>query len=271
MDSPQDSDTSQALTHPLAESQRIPRRALLKGVAALAALGSVNVSGVIGATDAGDKAVAKTEKLDLKKGAVIVFQGDSITDAGRKKNDGMAWTDSGALGNGYPAMAAGQLLADYPDRELQVINRGVSGNKVPDLAARWQADAIDLKPTILSILVGINDLWHTIAFGSKYKGTVADYETGYRDLLQQTRDKVPGVELVVCEPFTLRDWPAFDPYRAVARKLADEMKLTFVPLQQVFSDAAKTAPNPFWLWDGIHPTPAGHALLLQAWRRVVGV
>ena len=142
---------------------------------------------------------------------------------------------------------------------------------MPDLAARWQADAIDLKSDVLSILIGINDYWHTIAFGSKYKGTVEDYEKGYRDLVKRSRKEIPDVHVVICEPFTLRDWPQFDPYRAVAKKLADELKLPFVPFQQAFDDAAKAAPKEFWLWDGIHPTPAGHALMVRAWRRAVGV
>lgn len=244
------------------------RRTLLKAAAALGAAGAVGVSGVRGQAKSNE--TAEAAKLELAKGAVILFQGDSITDAGRKKEETKA-NNNKALGRGYPALAAGELLGDYPTLGLQVYNRGVSGNKVPDLAARWADDTIKLKPSILSILVGINDLWHTVAFGSKYKGTIKDYEAGYRDLLLRTQKEVRGVQLVICEPFTLRDWPAFDPYRAVAKKLADEMKLTFVPLQKTFTEAAKAAPPQFWLWDGIHPTPSGHALLLQAWRRVVGI
>ena len=250
------------------EPKPMARRTLLKAVAALGAVGVLGASGVRGQAES--KKSAKPAKSELPKGAVILFQGDSITDAGRKKDETEA-NNNKALGNGYPALAAGELLGDYPTLGLQIYNRGISGNKVPDLAARWEDDTIKLKPTILSILVGINDLWHTIAFGSKYKGTIKDYETGYRDLLVRTQKQVPGVRIVICEPFTLRDWPAFDPYRAVAKKLADEMKLTFVPLQKTFTDATKAAPSKFWLWDGIHPTPSGHALLVQAWRRVVGI
>ena len=234
-------------------------------------LGSVASLGAAAVLVPGAKAQAGPDgKAELKPGSVILFQGDSITDAGRKKEETAANSHKG-LGNGYAALAAGQLLGEYPTLGLQVYNRGVSGNKVPDLAERWDVDTIALKPSILSILVGINDLWHTVAFGSKYKGTIDDYETGYRALLQRTQEQVPGVRIVLCEPFTLRDWPAFDPYRAVAKKLADEMKLTVVPFQSVFEQATQAAPKEFWLWDGIHPTPAGHALMLQAWRRVVGV
>jgi lysophospholipase L1-like esterase len=79
------------------------------------------------------------------------------------------------------------------------------------------------------------------------------------------------VRIIICEPFELRNWPALDPYRAVARKLADEMKLTFVPLHSFFVEAAKSAPPEFWLWDGIHPTVAGHAIMANKWREVVGI
>lgn len=240
----------------------ISRRTLLKGAASLGALGALSVYPSAQGADA--------PVTGLKKGDVILFQGDSVTDAGRDKKTQDA-NNSKALGRGYPALAAGELLEAYPDLGLQIYNRGVSGNKVPDLAARWKEDAIDLKPRILSILVGINDLWHTIAFGSKYKGTVQDYEDGYRDLLLRSIKEIPGVRLIVCEPFTLRDWPAFDPYRAVAKKLADELQLTFVPFQSMFDDAVKAAPAEFWLWDGIHPTMAGHAIMLRTWRKVVGV
>lgn len=206
----------------------------------------------------------------LRPGAVILFQGDSVTDAGRNKTKPGAFEDK-ALGNGYAALIAGELLAENPGLELRIFNRGISGNKVPDLAARWQEDAIALQPAVLSILVGINDLWHTIAFGSHYKGTLEDYERGYRELLVRSQKEMPGVRLVVCEPFTLREWPAFVPYRAVARKLADELKLTFVPFQSAFDEAVKSAPAAFWLWDGIHPTLSGHALMARTWRKAVGL
>jgi lysophospholipase L1-like esterase len=103
---------------------------------------------------------------------------------------------------------------------------------------------------------------------------VADYETGYRALLERTLKEIPGVRIIVCEPFTTRtsdDFKVLAEYRAVAKRLAGEMELTFVPFQSVFDAALQAAPGEFWLWDGVHPTPAGHALMLQAWREVVGI
>jgi len=206
----------------------------------------------------------------LKKGDVILFQGDSITDAGRKK-EVKEPNQSDALGKGYAAMIAGELLAAYPDLELQCYNRGISGNKIPDLAARWEEDCIQLKPKVLSILVGINDLWHTVAFGSKYKGTIDDYETGFRDLIKRSQDEIPGVQVILCEPFELRKWKEFDPYREVAKKLAEDMKLTFVPFHSLFQEVIDSPSQKFWTWDGIHPTIPGHTIMCNAWRKAAGI
>ena len=215
------------------------------------------------------------EKCELKTGAVILFQGDSITDAGRDKKNQSANNTRG-LGRGYPNLIGGALLADHPAKKLTIHNRGISGNKVPDLAARWQKDAIDLEPDILSILIGVNDIWHKLS--GRYDGTVGDYETGYRQLLQQTQEELPGVRIVICEPFVLRcgavndTWfPEFDQRREVANKLAGELKLDRVPFQAMFDDATKLAPPEYWAGDGVHPTLAGHALMAKTWREVVGI
>lgn len=215
------------------------------------------------------------EKGELKPESVILFQGDSITDAGRDRKGGSA-NDSRGLGRGYPNLIGGALLADYPAQKLTIYNRGISGHKVPDLAARWQKDTIDLKPNIVSILIGVNDIWHKLS--GRYDGTVADYETGYRALIQETLDKLPGVRLVMCEPFVLRcgavndSWfPEFDQRREVANKLAAEFKLDRVPFQTMFDDATKLAPPQYWAGDGVHPTLAGHSLMSKTWREVVGI
>ena len=243
-------------------SANFSRRSLIKGAAAIGAISALGLKA--------SAQEVKPAKATLKKGAVIVFQGDSITDAGRKKEEIDANNTRG-LGNGYAAMAAGLLHADYPEHGLQIHNRGISGNKVPDLAARWQEDAIDLKPDILSIMVGVNDYWHTIAFGSKYHGTVGDYETGYRALIERSQKAIPGVRLVICDPFTFRDWPEYKPYQAVAEKLAGEFKLTFVPFQKSFDPLRNTFAEKFWLWDGVHPTISGFALMAQTWRESVSI
>ncbi len=250
----------------LSEFSLSSRRAWLQGAAAVGALGTIR-----GASAA--EASWKPPMLALEPGRVILFQGDSITDSGRDKKI-LEPNNGKALGKGYAAMAAGEILAAHPDLKLNCFNRGISGNKIPDLAARWEEDAINLKPAVLSILIGVNDLWHTFAFGNKYKATVADYETGYRELIDRSLEKIPRVKIVICEPFTTRttdDFKVLADYRAVAKKLADEKKLSFVPFQSLFDDAVQAAPAEFWLWDGIHPSMAGYAVMVRMWREVVGI
>lgn len=218
---------------------------------------------------------AEPAQTKIPAGSVILFQGDSITDAGRDRK-ATGPNHAGGLGNGYPFVLACDLLRDHADPQLKVYNRGISGNKVPDLKARWQADCLDLKPNVLSILIGVNDIWHKLA--GRYDGTVADYETGFRQLLQETQDKLPDTRIVICEPFVLKcgavndAWfPEFDQRRAVAKKLATELKLTFVPFQTMFDEATQKAPPAYWAEDGVHPTLAGHALMAKTWREVTGL
>lgn len=213
---------------------------------------------------------ARKKKAKLAMNDVVLFQGDSITDAGRAKDNGNP-NDMSALGRGYASMITSQLLGEYPEKKLQCFNRGISGHKVPDLAARWQADTIDLKPAILSILIGVNDIWH--ARNGKYDGTVETYETGFTALLKETREALPNTTLVICEPFVLRcgaiddSWfPEFDERRAVAKKVAKDAGALWVPFQTMFDDAVSDATPPnYWAGDGVHPTMAGHALMAETW------
>jgi lysophospholipase L1-like esterase len=93
-------------------------------------------------------------------------------------------------------------------------------------------------------------------------------------LIERSQKEIPGVQIVICEPCTTRtseDFKVLADYGKVARKLAEEMKLLFVPFQSLFDEASKAAPAEFWLWDGIHPTVAGHAIMAAKWREVVGI
>ena len=206
-----------------------------------------------------------------KKGTVVLFQGDSITDSGRNRTATEPNT-AGGLGSGYPLLVASAVLAERATRELQFYNRGVSGNKVPDLQQRWITDTLDLKPDVLSILIGVNDFWHTLTHG--YTGTVQDYEQQYSALLDDTRQALPSVHLIVLEPFVLRTgavdarwFPEFDQRRAAAARVASHARATFVPLQAIFNQHTRSAPPEYWAADGVHPTPAGHAVIAEQWRR----
>jgi lysophospholipase L1-like esterase len=215
-------------------------------------------------------------------GLVVLFQGDSITDAGRDRQVSEPNLARG-LGNGYPLLVAAAALAAHPDRALRFYNRGVSGDKVPDLATRWATDTLALQPDVLSILVGVNDFWHKLSKG--YTGTVQQYEDQYVALLEDTRRALPRVRLLVLEPFVLRcgavddRWfPEFDERRAAARRVAQHVGASFVPLQAAFDDAVRrgaggaggtagTGAPQYWSADGVHPTPAGHAVIAEQWRR----
>ena len=211
----------------------------------------------------------------IAPGDVVLFQGDSITDAGRDKALVTPANSQRAFGSGYAWLAACGLLVARPGEKLAFFNRGISGNKVFQLAERWDVDCLSLRPDVLSILIGVNDIWH--ARGGDYDGTVETYERDYDALLKRTRKALPEVKLVICEPFLLRcgavddTWfPEFDTYRAAARQVADTYGATWVPFQSMFDEASEFAPPEFWAGDGVHPTSAGAALMAQAWMRAVG-
>lgn len=214
-------------------------------------------------------------RVDAPRGSVVVFQGDSITDGGRDRRI-LEPNNDAAFGASYAALLMRDIRGAHPDVPWRFYNRGISGNKLPDLQARWATDTLSLRPDILSILAGVNDYWHTRSFG--YAGTAADYERQYTALLTGTRAALPNVTIVVLEPFVLRagvvdaSWfPAFDERRAIAARVATVVNARFVPLQAVFDARADETGAEAWAKDGVHPTPAGHALIAQQWRAVVGL
>ncbi len=231
----------------------------------------------VGIAGVGAAAFAQTSRKGrqpLADGGVLLFQGDSITDAGRSREKEGAANDQSGLGVGYAWLAAAELLVDRPKAGLQIYNRGISGNKVFQLAERWDKDCLAIKPNLLSILIGVNDIWHTL--GGNYQGTVEIYERDYRALLERTRKALPNVKLVICEPFVLRcgavteKWfPEFDNYRAAAKRVAEHFHATFVPFQAMFDEAVKYAPPEHWAKDGVHPSASGAALMAHEWVRKV--
>lgn len=240
----------------------LPRRTFLKQATTLAAASAVTPH------------LLAAQSGAAKPGATLLFQGDSITDGNRGRNDDL----NHILGHGYVFLLAAQAGFKLPEQQLHFINKGISGNKVPDLAARWATDTLNYKPQLLSILVGIND---TTAAVNKQPGfTPATYEAEYGALLQQSRQANPDVQLVILEPFILpvgqvkAQLAAYQaelqPRQAAARRLAEQFDAVFVPLQEPFSKAVAKAPMDYWVWDGIHPTAAGHALLAHEWTVQVG-
>lgn len=206
---------------------------------------------------------------------VVLFQGDSITDAGRSRETANDPNSASAMGKGYAWMAASQLLVESPEAGLKIFNRGISGDKVYQLADRWQTDCLDLKPDVLSILVGVNDFAHVFKHG--YEGTVEKYESDYHALVKRTKEALPNVKLIICEPFILtvgivdETWaPGFAKYREAAKRVSDQAQATFVPFQEMFDRAVKFAPPEVWAADGVHPTTFGAALMAKWWMNAVG-
>src|SRR5690606_8977215 len=144
----------------------------------------------LGAATVGTKALfaeenilTKGSKLRIQQNDVILFQGDSITDAGRKR-DNLTPNDTGAFGNGYARMAAATLLNKYADKNIKVYTRGISADTVPHVSGRWDTDALALGPTILTILIGVNDFWRTIDSGAR--NTPQQYKRHYQQLFETT-------------------------------------------------------------------------------------
>ena len=198
--------------------------------------------------------------------ARILFQGDSITDGNRGRNA----DPNHILGHGYAFIVAAKYGAALPVRNLTFMNRGISGNTVLDLQGRWKTDTLDLKPDVLSVLIGINDSGKNIP--------LAQYEEVYDKLLADTRAALPNVKFVLCEPFYLpkeghRAGDAHDEdvrqRQAIVAKLAAKHGAALVRLQRVFDEACKRAPAEYWVWDGIHPTYAGHQLFADEWIKTV--
>ena len=196
----------------------------------------------------------------------ILFQGDSITDAGR------SFEHDYYLGHGYPRLVEAKLGCRNVG-EYEFINRGISGNRSIDLLARVKADAINLKPDVMSILIGINDVWHELSFSNGVNEE--RYELYYKMFIDQVKEALPDIKIMIMEPFVLKasateaNWEAFktgaEKRAVIAKKIADEYGLEFVPLADMFNEAAKKAEPSYWLGDGVHPTAEGHELIANEW------
>jgi len=203
----------------------------------------------------------------IENNAVVLFQGDSITDAGRIRQNPYD------LGTGYPLIVASWFSALYPEKNVRFINRGISGNRVKDLKARWKEDCLDIRPSWVSILIGINDCWRR--FDSNDPTSADSFERDYRDILTQIRENLDA-NIILCEPFVLPTpedrlgWRVdLDPKIAVVRKLAREFNTYYIPFDGLFAQASSRKDPGFWAADGVHPTPAGHGLMAKAWLETV--
>ena len=209
---------------------------------------------------------------------LILFQGDSITDAGRSRDNDQF------PGNGYPTLLKARIGMDYPN-EYACLNRGISGNRVVDLYARIKRDMILLKPDILSILIGINDVWHELGSGNGVDAP--KFEFVYGLLVDEVKAALPAVRIAILEPFVLEGSATcalperpdrLDYFRTevalrqqAARRVSESHGTEFVPLQAAFDEACRRAEPSHWLMDGVHPTSAGHEVIARQWLRYVAL
>ena len=204
----------------------------------------------------------------------ILFFGDSITDMHRNYEFNKS-TDIWSYGSGYPMFVAGKLYGENPQK-YEIINRGIGGNRIVDLYSRIKADVWNHNPDVLSILIGVNDVWHEI---NHQNGVELDrFEKIYRMLIEDTQKYLPNVKIVLCEPFILKGsathvegtdkyerFCLVYEYAKVVKKIAQDYGLYFLPLQKKFDEMAKKYGVEPCLYDGVHPMVAGANLIAEEW------
>lgn len=197
----------------------------------------------------------------------IVFIGDSITDKGRKK-------DPEKLGSGYVRMLRDSLTSLYPELSLKIINEGVSGNRVIDLAKRWTLDVMDHRPQWLSISIGINDVWRQLDSPDGEQVYPERFESVYRGLLEQTRS-LPDCRLILMQPTIIKEYPEstgntlLKPYVGIVNRLADEYGAVLVPTHQAFLHVLQCDTGKELTSDGVHMNSLGDTLMATTWLKAV--
>lgn len=199
----------------------------------------------------------------------IVLFGDSITDMGRDRTSDMG---AFSFGHGYSNIIASQLLKSNPLR-YEMYNRGISGDRIVDLYARIKRDVWNVQPNVLSILIGVNDVWHDL--GENPNGVdIVRYEKVYRTIIEETKERLTDVKFILCEPFVLKGSATEEQYTKflkvkdyakVVKRLAEEYSLYFLPLQKILDEAAEKFGADKFLYDGVHPSLAGAGLIADAW------
>jgi lysophospholipase L1-like esterase len=211
-------------------------------------------------------------KIELKSGDTVLFIGDSITDADRLTRAHRPF------GFGYVHFVANYLLGKYPDSNLNIINTGISGNTIRDLESRWQTDCLDHNPDILSILIGVNDVWRQFATEDDlpYAVPLDEYKKTYEQLLTMVTQRCNS-QIVICEPFMFCDdynnpmFAQLRRYIEAVRCIADNFNACLVPLQNAIDGRIKEVPPQNWSLDMVHPEVWAHAWIAQQWLLAAGL
>jgi lysophospholipase L1-like esterase len=207
--------------------------------------------------------------LQIKDGETVLFMGDSITDAGRREDKGRR------LGWGYVAYIADLLAALYPERSLNIVNHGISGDRVIELRQRWEADVIAHQPDWVSISIGINDVWRRFAGLLEHAVGIEEYTRLYRELLDRTKEAT-SAKLILMETSVLGEDCDNDSnrylgaYNDAIHRFADEYDAVLVPTFVAYREAIASRPGFVWTSDGVHPLPPGHMLMATTWLKALG-
>lgn len=204
----------------------------------------------------------------------ILFTGDSITDAGRKRPIGEGKWDG--VGNGYVRLIDVLLNVCYPENTYHIVNTGISGNTSRDLLARWQTDVLDLKPDYVSVCIGVNDVWRQFDEPDCFYNHVdiQAYRQNLEKMIEITKDKVKGIILMT--PYYMESnkedlmRKKMDEYGAVVKELAQKYSLICVDLQAEFDDYLKYRYSGYLQWDRVHPGPVGSMIIARAFLRAIG-
>lgn len=207
----------------------------------------------------------------FKKGQTVLFQGDSITDCGRNRNN---LTD---LALGYPQKIATIYQTLFKDSNITFINKGISGNRSSDLLLRYTEDFKVLKPDFISILIGINDVWRR--YDQNDPTSIEDFKSNYTQLLTQIKTDLPHTQIMLIEPFVLHSLPDrrawhedLDPKIQVVRELANEFADYYLPLDGLFASLCATSYSPSDIaLDGVHPTDTGHSIIAYEYLKLLDI
>lgn len=200
----------------------------------------------------------------------FLFQGDSITDTSRDDDN------DDSLGCGYAFLLASDLLKNKKD-EFRFINRGNSGDRITDVYVRIKEDIINLKPDMMSILIGVNDVSHELTQNCGV--TPEKFEKIYSMLIEEVTEALPEIKIFILEPFIMKGihtdarWDEFSSevhkMAKASENIAKKFNLEFIPLQDKFDAAAADGNHRYWSVDGIHPSAAGHQLIKEELQKAI--